>query len=82
MNYRDAYDRADWTKTDVQLARKFGVTKQAIQAARRVRGIAPTPHGGLRKGAGRKPSKKRRKKKCAPRRPNGADERQLPEEKL
>jgi hypothetical protein len=29
MNYRADYDKADWTKTDVQLARKFGVTTVA-----------------------------------------------------
>lgn len=57
MNRRPAYDRADWTLSDVQLARRLGVTKQAIAAARKVRGIAPAVgHGGPRKNAGRKPA--------------------------
>ena len=82
MNVRADYDRVDWLKTDVQIARKLKVTKQAVQAARRVRGIAPTPHGGLRKGAGRKKSKKRAKKTGVPRMPNDQGEAQPPTQKL
>ena len=59
MNYRDAYDRADWKKSDVEIAAKLGVTKQAVQAARRVRGIQPAAgHGGGRKKSGAKRSDK------------------------
>lgn len=59
MNYRDAYDKADWKKSDVEIAAKLGVTKQAVQAARRVRGIPPAVgHGGKRKKSGAKRSDK------------------------
>lgn len=55
MNRRADYDKADWSKTDVQIARKLGVTKQAVAAARKVRGLPPVAgHGGKRKNAGRK----------------------------
>lgn len=55
MNRRKAYDKSNWTLSDVQLARRLGVTKQAVAAARKLRGIAPVAgHGGKRKNAGRK----------------------------
>lgn len=63
MNWRGDYDTADWSLSDVQLAKKLHVSKQAVAAARRVRGIAPSAgHGGERKGAGRKREKRRKRK--------------------
>lgn len=44
------YDNVDWSKGDAHLAGILGVTKQAVRAARRVRGIKPMPHGGHRRG--------------------------------
>ena len=59
MNRRRAYDAANWTLTDVELARQLHVTKQAVALARKVRGIAPAAgHGGRRRGAGVKPKPK------------------------
>ena len=56
MNRKSKYDECDWSKSDVELASLFGVTKQAISAARRVRGIKPSHgHGGKRSNAGAKP---------------------------
>ena len=64
MNRRAAYDRADWSRSDAELAKKLGVTPQAVGAARRGRGIAPAiPHGGARPGSGPKPKKKSRPKR-------------------
>lgn len=55
MNRKKRYDTADWSRPDAVLAAEFGVTRQAIAAARKVRGIAPAiPHGGKRPGAGKK----------------------------
>ena len=55
MNRKSKYDECDWSEGDIELAKEFGVTRQSIAAARKVRGIKPaTPHGGKREGAGRK----------------------------
>lgn len=55
---RKAYDRADWSLSDAQLAKKLGVSRIAVLKARQRRGIeTQTGHGGKRKGAGRKKTK-------------------------
>lgn len=61
MNRRACYDSADWSKSDAELANQLGVTRQAVAAARLVRGLcsANPNHGGKRKGAGRKPADKK-----------------------
>ena len=60
MNRKSKYDECDWSKSDADLAEEFGVTRQAIQAARKVRGIKNvTTHGGWREGAGAKPKSER-----------------------
>lgn len=63
MNRPD-YDRKNsklWADIpDTEKARHFGTTRQAITAARKVRGIPPstkTGDGGARPGAGAKPRK-------------------------
>jgi Zn-dependent peptidase ImmA (M78 family) len=63
MNRKKKYDTADWSRPDAVLAAEFGVTRQAIAAARKVRGIAPAiPHGGKRQGAGAKSKKEKSEK--------------------
>jgi len=60
MNYRDEYDKADWSKSDAEIAKILGVTRQAVSAARLVRGIKSSKgHGGKRINAGRKPRDKK-----------------------
>ncbi len=56
-NRRADYDdpAIDWAQSNTALAQLLGVKKQYVANARRVRGIPPPPHGGTRKGAGRKP---------------------------
>lgn len=55
MNKRAEYDSADWSKSDAAIAKILGVTRQAVSAARLVRGIKSAKgHGGKRDGAGRK----------------------------
>lgn len=55
MNVRADYDKADWTQSDAEIAKALGVTRQAVSAARLVRGIKSSKgHGGKRINAGRK----------------------------
>lgn len=54
MNRRSDYDKVNWRKSDVEIAALLGVTKQAVAAARKQRGIPPLSHGGKRKNAGRR----------------------------
>ena len=65
MNYRDQYDKFDWSKSDAEIAKILGVTRQAVSAARLVRGIKSSKgHGGKRPGAGRKPRKTNKELSC------------------
>lgn len=51
----DGLTARDWQRTDAAIARRLGVSRQSVAAARRVRGIAPRPWGGRRPNSGRKP---------------------------
>lgn len=53
------WSRANWHRSDTALAKHFGVTRQAVSAARKNHSelASPKGHGGSRPGAGR-PRKK------------------------